>query len=140
MIKFTVLGEPVAQGRPRFTTFSGFPRAYDPKKSSDYKDYIKLAAREYAPSVLLDGPLELQVRVFRSTPKSFSKKKASAAEAGNIVPVSKPDVDNYLKGIKDALKGIIWRDDSQVVDAFASKRYSAKPRIEIVIIPFEKGL
>lgn len=47
--------------------------------------------------------------------------------------MTKPDADNYLKGVKDALKGIIWKDDSQVVDAFVRKRYSARPRIEVKI-------
>lgn len=43
-MKFTIYGEPVAQGRPRFSTAGGYPRAYDPAKSRDYKDYIRLAA------------------------------------------------------------------------------------------------
>jgi Holliday junction resolvase RusA-like endonuclease len=71
--------------------------------------------------------------VYRSIPKSLSKKKAALAEAGHIVPITKPDVDNYLKGVKDALKGVIWKDDSQVVEVFARKRYSARPRIEVKI-------
>ncbi|MBY9081035.1 RusA family crossover junction endodeoxyribonuclease [Paenibacillus sp. HN-1] len=133
MIQFTVFGEPVAQGRPKFSTAGGFTRAYDPKKSRDYKDYVRLAAQDYAPAALLDGPLGIAVIAYRPTPKSFSKKKAAAAERGEILPVSKPDADNYLKGVKDALKGVIWKDDSQVVDAFVQKRYSAKPRIEIKI-------
>lgn len=70
---------------------------------------------------------------YRSTPKSFSKKKTAAAERGDILPVTKPDADNYLKGVKDALKGVIWKDDSQVVDAFVRKRYSSRPRIEVKI-------
>ncbi|OMD02745.1 RusA family crossover junction endodeoxyribonuclease, partial [Paenibacillus odorifer] len=57
----------------------------------------------------------------------------AAADRGDILPVTKPDADNYLKGVKDALKGIIWKDDSQVVDAFVRKRYSAQPRIEVKI-------
>lgn len=133
MIQFTVYGEPVAQGRPKFSTIGGFPRAYDPKKSRDFKDYVRLAATEHAPAALLEGPLGIAVTAFRSTPKSFSKKKAVAAELGEILPVSKPDADNYLKGVKDALKGVIWKDDSQVVDAFVRKRYSARPRIEVMI-------
>jgi Holliday junction resolvase RusA-like endonuclease len=133
MIQFTVYGEPVAQGRPKFSTVGGFPRAYDPAKSRDYKDYVRLAASKHAPAALLEGPLGIAVTAFRSTPKSFSQKKAAAAERGDILPVTKPDADNYLKGVKDALKGIIWKDDSQVVDAFVRKRYSARPRIEVKI-------
>ncbi|MDT3426096.1 Holliday junction resolvase RusA-like endonuclease [Paenibacillus forsythiae] len=133
MIQFVVYGEPVAQGRPRATTVGGFVRLYDPKKSRDFKDYVRLAATGHAPAKLLEGPLGIAVTAYRSTPKSFSRKKAAAAERGEILPVSKPDADNYLKGVKDALKGVIWKDDSQVVDAFVRKRYSARPRIEIKI-------
>lgn len=133
MIQFTVYGEPVAQGRPRASTQGGFVRLYDPKKSRDYKDYVRLAATEHAPPKLLEGPLAVMIIAYRSIPKSFSMKKAAAAEAGQLYPTSKPDADNYLKGVKDALKGVIWVDDSQVVDAYARKRYSNKPRIEVKI-------
>lgn len=135
MIQFTVYGEPVAQGRPRASAATGFVKMYDPEKSRDYKDYVRLAAREYAPVALLEGPLGIAVTAYRSMPKYLSKypAKAAAAERGDILPVTKPDADNYLKGVKDALKGVIWKDDSQVVDAFVRKRYSARPRIEVKI-------
>lgn len=134
-ISFTIYGEPVAQGRPKLTTINGMARAYDPKKSRDWKDYVKLAASEHAMSALLEGPLLLEVTIYRQTTKaiSSSKKKAEAAEMGELLPVSKPDVDNYLKGIKDALNGVIWKDDSQVTDVIARKRYSARPRVEVTI-------
>src|SRR5690606_4568443 len=132
-IEFTVYGEPVAQGRPRATTINGRVKMYDPKKSSEYKNYIRLVAAQYAPKELLDGPLQLTVRVYRPTLKSFSKKKKKLAEEGKIRPTTKPDTDNYIKGIKDALKNVIWKDDSQVVDLQVSKYYSEKPRIEVKI-------
>lgn len=133
MISFTVYGEPVAQGRPRASTFGGFVRMYDPKKSSDFKDYVRLVASQYAPGKLLEGPLVLQLRIYKPIPKSFSKKKTVQAEAGQLRPTNKPDVDNYVKGIKDALKGVIWKDDSQVVDLVAGKYYGERPRVEITI-------
>lgn len=132
-IEFTVYGEPVAQGRPRATTINGRVKMYDPKKSSEYKNYIRLVASQHAPKELLDGPLQLTVRVYRPTLKSFSKKKKKLAEEGKIRPTTKPDTDNYIKGIKDALKNVIWKDDSQVVDLKVSKYYSEKPRVEIKI-------
>lgn len=139
MIEFTVYGEPVAQGRPRFSTAGGFVKAYDPAKSGDYKQFVKLAAREFAPASLLEGPIKMKLVVYRSMPGYLSKspKKAAAAEAGEVVPTSKPDIDNYLKGVKDALKGVIWKDDSQVVEVYALKRYSARPRIELKIIELQ---
>jgi Holliday junction resolvase RusA-like endonuclease len=133
MIKFTVYGEPVAQGRPRFSTQGGFTRAYDPKKSSDFKQYVRLVASENAPSELLSEELQLTVDVYRTIPKSFSKKKTEMAKSGALRPTSKPDVDNYVKGIKDALNKVIWKDDSQIVSLTVRKWYSDKPRIEIEV-------
>lgn len=133
MIQFTVYGEPVAQGRPRFSTNGGFVKAYDPAKSKDFKHYVKLVASEYRPLKLLEGPIQMDVKIYKSTLKSFSKKKAALAEEGELRPVTKPDVDNYVKGVKDALKSVIWKDDSQVVDLHISKWYSQNPRIEITI-------
>ena len=126
----------MAQGRPRFSTAGGFARAYDPAKSRDYKDYIRLAAAEQVKGQApLDGALMLSLKVYRAIPKGFSKKKADAAERGEIRPITKPDLDNYVKGIKDALRSICWHDDSQIVaykEPFG-KYYSEKPRIEIEV-------
>ncbi|WCK55407.1 RusA family crossover junction endodeoxyribonuclease [Aneurinibacillus sp. Ricciae_BoGa-3] len=140
MITFTVYGEPIAQGRPRATTINGHVRMYDPAKSREYKDYIKLAAADHAPTVLLEGPLSLVVKVYRPIPKSFSKKKTAAAETGQIRPTTKPDADNYLKGIKDALKNIMWKDDSQIVSVTVTKFYSQRPRIEVSIETLEQQI
>jgi len=133
VIQFTVYGDPVAQGRPRFSNRGGFIKAYDPQKSRDFKDYVRLAASEHAPDQLLDEPLNLEVTFYRPIPKSFSKKKTTEAENGEILPTSKPDIDNYLKGVKDALSGIIWRDDNCITDVLMRKRYSNRPRIEITV-------
>jgi Holliday junction resolvase RusA-like endonuclease len=139
MIRFTVYGEPIAQGRPRATTINGHVRMYDPKKSRDYKNYIRLAASEHKPEKLLEGPLSMKVKIYRPSLKSFSKKKAEMAEKGELRPVTKPDTDNYVKAIKDALKSVIWKDDSQVVELHASKYYSQNPRIEIEIKELLEG-
>jgi Holliday junction resolvase RusA-like endonuclease len=138
MIHFTVYGEPVAQGRPRATMISGHIRMYDPKKSSDFKNYVRLVATDHRPDKLLKGPILVTVKVYKKIPKSFSKKKKVAAEAGQLRATSKPDVDNYAKSIKDALKNVIWKDDSQVVDLHISKWYSETPRVEITIVPLEE--
>lgn len=47
-ISFTIYGEPVAQGRPRAgRDHNGNIRMYDPQKSRDFKQYVKLAAAEH---------------------------------------------------------------------------------------------
>ncbi|WLR44526.1 RusA family crossover junction endodeoxyribonuclease (plasmid) [Bacillus carboniphilus] len=133
MIEFTVYGEPVAQGRPRASTRNGQVRMYDPIKSRDFKQYVKLVASQHKPTKLLEGPLSLEVIVYKPSLKKFSKKKKVAAEQGKLRPITKPDVDNYVKGVKDALNKVIWNDDSQVVDLKVSKFYSEEPRVEIKV-------
>lgn len=133
VIEFEVLGEPVAQGRPRATTVNGSARMYDPGKSRDFKNYVKLVAQEHAPNELWTGPLSLEIIIYRKMPKSFSKKKQLEAENGTLKPTTKPDGDNYLKGISDSLNGVIWKDDSQITDAIVRKRYSNRPRVEIKV-------
>ncbi|WP_181350501.1 RusA family crossover junction endodeoxyribonuclease [Thalassobacillus sp. CUG 92003] len=134
MIQFTVLGEAVAQGRPRAgKTKRGRTVLYDPQKSKDFKHYVGLVASQHAPQNLLEGPLVVKVKVYKPLLKSFSKKRTQEAEAGLYRPTTKPDVDNYAKGIKDALNKVVWHDDSQVVEFSISKYYSATPRMEIEV-------
>ena len=134
LVSFTVYGEPVAQGRPKFAVISGHARAYDPKKSRDYKSLIAQVAQEHVPDELLTGPLVLVVKVYRPVPKSFSKKKRVAALAGEIRPTTRPDLKNVLAGVEDALEGVIYANDSQIVSyGETGKWYGDPPRIEIEV-------
>lgn len=135
-IKLIVYGNPVAQGRPRFSRQGGFVKAYDPIKSKAYKALIRL---ELQPLLLdpaftpIDKACCLNLKVFRAVPKSFSKKKREEALLGYIRPTTKPDTDNYVKGVLDALNGTVLKDDSVVCEIFARKFYSERPRIEVVL-------
>lgn len=133
-IEFTVLGEAVAQGRPRAgKTRTGRTVLYDPAKSRNFKEYVRLVASQNAPESLLTGPLRVRVIVYRETLKSFSKRKRELAESRLIRPITKPDLDNHAKSVLDSLNGIVYKDDSQIVDLTVSKYYSEKPRVEVRI-------
>jgi Holliday junction resolvase RusA-like endonuclease len=133
-----VLGEPVAQGRPRFSRQGGFVKAYDPAKSRDYKSYVRMIAAQHAPSAPVEGAIEFSLRIFRAIPKGMPKYKREAAKAGQIRPVTKPDVSNVLKGVEDALKGVWYKDDSQIVGyGVLGKWYDERPRIEIMMRELE---
>lgn len=131
MIHITIPGEPVAQGRARFSTMNGFVRAYDPLKSRLYKGYVKdMASGQFVP---LEGPICMLAIFYRSIPKSWSKKKQAEALAMTLMPISKPDADNYIKAVKDALNGVLYRDDSQIVLPIPLKAYSDQPRADIYL-------
>lgn len=139
IIQITIPGEPVAQGRARYTTRSGFVRTYDPKKSADYKSYVRAIANQ-VDTRPLEGPLVMKVLIYRQIPKSWTKKKQAAALAGTVKPSIKPDCSNYLKGIEDALNGIAYIDDSQLVLVYVRKEYAVEPRVEISIWPDDDDL
>lgn len=82
---------------------------------------------------LLTGPLDVRIKAYVSIPVSKSKKWRERALAGSVFPVKKPDGDNVIKGLLDALNLIVWVDDCQAVDITFTKRYSENPRIEIFI-------
>ena len=86
---------------------------------------------------LLTGPVNLQMRVDFAIPASWSQKKQRAAEAGLILPTVKPDADNILKALCDAINGVVWVDDVQVVDLTLKKRYSVQPGVAVRIDELE---
>lgn len=134
-ILFEIPGEPVAQGRPRAgKTWAGKTVLYDPTKSRDFKQFVRLVAAQHAPKELIAGPIRLFVDVYRPTPKRLqTKPKQALIESGELRPTVKPDVDNYVKGVKDGLNKVIWEDDSQVVDLTVRKFYSLSPKVVVCI-------
>ena len=121
-VKFTIPGEPVAQGRPRFSTHGGFARAYDPKKSRDGKSVVRLCARDAVEESKLieplSGPLVMKVQFGIPLPKSAYRKRTPVARSWRT---KKPDLDNLLKLVKDACSGIIYLDDNQISRIVAEK-------------------
>lgn len=138
MIKITIPGEPVAQGRPRFSRQGGFIRTYDPKPSRDYKAKIQQCVARLKLTTQLDQPLAVTIKVYRPIQKSTSKKDRALKIAGKILPTTKPDTDNYVKGILDGLsQSEIWTDDNLICVIKAQKMYSEYPRAEIEIKEIE---
>lgn len=136
-ITIIVPGQPVGKGRPRAFQTRGPRRTikmHTPEKTRDYEQAIALVGRQAMQGrEPLGGPVRITLRIFMEIPASWSKAKREAALQGGVLPISKPDASNVLKAVEDALNGIAYIDDSQIIDATISKRYSAEPRIEAVI-------
>ena len=135
-IKFTIPGEPCAQGRPRFSTLSGYVKAIDPAKSRNQKAFIKYLATTAAKQqgwVYTYLPIYVEIIAYMGIPKSKSKKWRTAAICGRERPTKKPDTDNIFKLVTDALSGVIYADDKQIVSCRVQKWYSEEPRTEVKI-------
>jgi len=130
-MKIEIDHEPVPQLRPRATRIGNSIRLYDPKKVSLYKTFVKYAGKQQYKGDLLTSPLSVEIIFYRPIPKSESKKRKLLMESKEILPIVKPDIDNYTKAVLDALNDVVWKDDSQIVELVAKKYYSEKPRTEI---------
>ncbi len=79
------------------------------------------------------GEVILEMKIFKSIPKSMPKYKKLLAEAGILLPLSKPDFDDYVKLLCDAINSILFVDDAQIVVGVVNKYYSFTPRFEFTI-------
>ena len=134
ILKFIIPGEPNGQGRPRFTTINGHAKAYDPEKSRNYKAFVKYVAIDAVRKIgweCTDKPIRMTIIASCSIPKSATKKFRQQALAGLERPTKKPDVDNIYKGIADALTGIAYKDDKQIVSAEIYKNYAETAQVEV---------
>ena len=132
LVQFTVSGPPVGKGRPRFTRNG---RTYTPEKTANFETLVKWEYHTQCGNVMFDKDAELGIRVegFFPIPKSKSKRVQHDMEIGLIRHTSKPDADNLLKAIADALNHIAYHDDSAIVYAEVTKKYSRMPETRVTI-------
>ena len=131
--RFTVPGEPVGKGRPRVVRRGGFTQTYTPEKTASYENLVKLEFQRQGGHMLKDGPVYLSIMAWYGIPRSVSKRKREAMIGGLIRPTRKPDCDNVAKVIADALNGLAWHDDSQVVSLHVSKQYGEAPGVSVMM-------
>lgn len=123
-IEFTVYGDPIPKARARTVRLpNGITTTYTPKKTQSWEDMIRLQILKHKPEKLIDGAMALKATFFLQKGKSISKKRE--------YPETKPDLDNLLKCLTDAMEGIIYTNDSRIVDESVGKRYGDPPRVEV---------
>jgi Holliday junction resolvase RusA-like endonuclease len=139
-ILLIIEGEPVGKGRPKATSQGGFVRMYTPEKTRSYEERIATEARKVMMKMPpIDGPVAVEMQMYHSIRPSWSKAKQEAARLGRIVPTIKVDADNCLKVFCDALNGVAWIDDVQVVDVALTKRFAEQPCVVFKITPLDYG-
>ena len=134
--RFTVNGEPVGKGRPRFSRMAnGRTITRTPEATVAYEQLVVCEYRKQCGSARFDDEDRISIKVvaYFAIPTSASKNKRRDMENGIIRPAKKPDADNILKIVCDALNTVAYKDDTQIVDAIVTKYYSDKPRIEVTM-------
>lgn len=130
-IAFSVPGDPVPQPRPRVTTRGGHGHAYTPANHPvhSYRRAVAAAAKAAGAGVHGDA-VEIIIDFVFARPKSHLRKTGLAADAPQW---PRKDIDNLEKAVLDALNGVAWHDDSQVVRVVKSKSYGTEARTTVRI-------
>lgn len=108
---FTFVGKVRGQGRPRFAQ----GHAYQTKADKTYKAKIAEQYRKQGGLFFGAMPLSVTIDVQRALPKSLLDKVRALFDTG------KPDCDNIAKAVLDALNGVAFDDDAQVVTLVVRK-------------------
>ena len=131
---FFVSGMPVGKQRPRFRRQGNFVRTYTAPKTASYEDEVKVECRtamENEPP--LETPVVVCLYIMYPVPASYSKKRTKDCLDNLERPTKKPDIDNIAKSITDAMNGIAYKDDSQIVSMHLTKVYSQTAGVHIYI-------
>lgn len=132
---FVIEGKIKGKGRPRFSKYGKFVKAYTPQDTVNYENLIKLQFRMSCGDWYSELPLKMKITAIHSIVKSASKKDRAKMLNGELKPTKKPDADNIVKIICDALNNIAYKDDTQVVELEFKKLYG---ELEKVIVEIEE--
>lgn len=133
-IAITIPGVPQGKGRPRYTCRSGFATAYTPPKTAAYERLVRQVYNSTCNGQKIEsGAVATAIRAYYPVVKSTTKHMRARMLSGDVRPTKKPDGDNIAKVVLDALNGLAYKDDAQIVDLTVEKWYSDDPRVEVII-------
>lgn len=136
-VTFHVPGKP--QGKARAKTvrnkYTGNTMSYTPEKDLLYENYIKERFLNVSNGTFYERgtPVTLRIVARFLPPKSISKKRTALMLEGKELPLKKPDMDNIVKVVADALNGVAYHDDTQIVFVIAKKAYSAMEGLDVTV-------
>lgn len=142
-VEFKVPGKP--QGKARARTFysrqAGRTVSVTPERTVLYENLIKERYLQAAEGFFLERgkPVALRVVARFLPPESVSKKRRGDMLEGREKPLKKPDIDNIVKTVADALNGAAYHDDTQIVRVTAEKAYSVSEGLDITVEEYIGG-
>jgi Holliday junction resolvase RusA-like endonuclease len=135
MITFSVEGKP--QGKARARTFYnkrlGRMQSITPEQTKSYEDLIRWSYTAAGGKYLGETTLQVDIRAYYPIPKGFSKAKTNDAVTQKLRPTTKPDCDNIIKVVLDALNGVAYYDDKQVICVSCNKYYGETGYLKVTI-------
>jgi len=135
MIDFTVPGDPKPEKKRQriFKRKGGLPvigSRTDEPEQKDFKARLALFALE-AGARPVAGPLRVTIIVYRPQPATYPK-RPTKSKPWPWAWISRPDRTNFEKIVEDALNGICWLDDAQIIDGVTLKRWG-EPGVRVIV-------
>ena len=131
---FEILGIPKPKQSFRFTKQG---RRYQTKEVKEREQSIQWQVITQLPDdfVPFDCPLKMEAEFIFPIPSGFSKKKRQQLEEGEVFyKITKPDLtDNLMKGVCDAMEGVVFINDSRIAKIQSVKKYGMFPKTIIKI-------
>lgn len=131
-VAFTVYGIARPKGSTRAFMRPGmkFPIVTSDNKSvKGWEESVRAALQQHAGGAFFEGPVIVRIAFQLPRPKSLKKLVTTH--------VKKPDLDKLARGSLDAMKGVLWTDDSQVIELHVKKQYALmQPQAYIEVEPY----
>ncbi len=147
LLRVTIPGDPVGKGRPRLSTRGGHARAYTPAKTRTWEAGAALVLRSAHRGYPIAAPVRVVVNAVQERPKRLLPRSAGgsfpvrqACPLGRLWRPTKPDADNALKAVLDALVlADVIVDDVQAVEVVARSLYgdigeTSRVEVEVVLV------
>ena len=134
-----VPGLPRAQPRPRMRVsrtgrFLGMNGRDDAiTRCLAWRHAVALAAQAAWRRDLLEGPVNVELHFQFEHPPSHLRQDGSLRKRAPRHHTSRPDGENLSKALCDALNGVIYRDDSQIVELRVTKSYGPEPGCLVIV-------
>lgn len=125
-----VEGKIRGKGRPRFTRFGG---VYTDAQTKAYEEQIAAVYKAERGDLIVGSPVKVYIEARFKIPEHETKANKFAMQRDKIRPTKKPDIDNIVKVVLDALNGVAFKDDKQVIDLYARKVYGINEGLRIIV-------
>lgn len=130
-VSFVIPTAPLGKERPRL---AGKGAIYTPTKTKAYENFIKGCYIEQCGDVSFGArSIKMDVKAYVPLISKLKKAEREAALRGELKPTAKPDADNILKAILDALNELAYDDDRAIYKISVERIYSDEPRTEVLI-------
>ena len=128
MVDLTIPGPPVGKQRARVCRTG---HAFTPAKTVNYEALVKQTfAAKYPDFVPMTGPVRMILSIYLMPSLDATRRLKKGTR---LYPTIRPDISNILKSIEDALNGLAYVDDKQIISVYAEKKYSQCPCVEVIM-------